>query len=209
MPPPPFLTPPPPVCLGFHLFLFVASPSCLQLLFPLLLRLIDALSFCQLWQWAKASIPNNHDGNGDSNYGNNHNSNSNGGGKGIRDFSSTSTPISLSQFDCCILYLGFGFVAPHSLPHHLPPRPSPHLPTPLLPTTSPPARHLQYHHHRLIVEYFIIFHFCRCCRVSPRVLLMGWALSRSSSPPLSSPSPISSFQTPLLHAASNQPTIIS
>jgi hypothetical protein len=66
---------------------------------PLLLRLIDALSFCQLWQWAKASIPNNHDGNGDGNDGGNGNSNSNGVGNNVRDFSSTSTPISLSLFD--------------------------------------------------------------------------------------------------------------
>ncbi len=37
--------------------LSVASFSCHQLLCPLLLRLIDAFFFCQLWWWAKKSTP--------------------------------------------------------------------------------------------------------------------------------------------------------
>jgi hypothetical protein len=122
-------------------FYSLPSPPAINFFCPLLLRLTDALFLCQLWQWAKASIPNNHNGNGDGNdvSSGNSNSNSNGGSNGIRDFSSTSTPISLSR----MFYLSFGFVALLSLPHHLPPLPSPsHLPTPLLPTASPPAHHL-------------------------------------------------------------------
>ncbi len=69
---------------------------------PLLLRLNDVLSFCQLWQWAKTSIPDNHDGNGNGNDGGNGNNSSNGDSNGVRDFSSTSTPISLSLFDSCM-----------------------------------------------------------------------------------------------------------
>jgi hypothetical protein len=119
-------------------FYLLPPPPATNFFCPLLLRLIDALSFCQLWQWAKASIPNKHDGNCDGNDGGNGNSNSDGGGNGFRDFSSTSTPISLSLFDCCMFYSGFGFAVLLSLPHHLPPLPSPHLPTPLLPTAPPP-----------------------------------------------------------------------
>jgi hypothetical protein len=100
------------------------------------------LSFCQLCQWEKASIPNNHEGNGNGNNGSNGNSNSNGGGNSIRDFSSIFTPISLSLFDCCMFISGFGFVALLSLPHHLPPLSLPHLRTTLLPTASLSARHL-------------------------------------------------------------------
>jgi hypothetical protein len=48
--------PPPPVCQGLHLYLYIASSSCHQLICPLLLRLIDTLSFCQLWRQAKRSI---------------------------------------------------------------------------------------------------------------------------------------------------------
>jgi hypothetical protein len=129
-------------------------PPATNFICPLLLRLIDLLSFCQLWQWAKASIPTNHDGNGNGNDGGNVNSNSNSGGNGIRDYSSASTPIFLSLFDCCMFNSGFGFAALLSLPHHLPPLPLPHLPTPLSPTTPPPA--FIYHHHWLIVKYFII-----------------------------------------------------
>ncbi len=46
LPPPPLLAPPPPIHLGLHLFLYIASSSsCHQLLYPLLLRLIDASFF--------------------------------------------------------------------------------------------------------------------------------------------------------------------
>jgi hypothetical protein len=41
---------------SLHLYLSVASSSCHRLFCPLLLRLIDALSFCQLWRQAKRSI---------------------------------------------------------------------------------------------------------------------------------------------------------
>jgi hypothetical protein len=144
------------LCCRLHLFLRHPLPSACSSTYllppppttnffcPLLLRLIDALSFCQLWQWAKTSIPDNHDSNGNGNDGGNSNSNSNGDSNGIRDFSSIPIHISLSLFDYWMFYLGFGFLAllPLPLSHHLPSLPSPHLPTPLLPTASPPAHHL-------------------------------------------------------------------
>jgi hypothetical protein len=85
---------------------------------------------------------------------------------------------------------------------------SPRLTFPPLYCPPNPPLPVIYHHKRLIVKYFIIsFFFCRC--VSQPVLSMGWALSCSFSPPLSSPSPIASFPTPLLHTTSNRPTIVS
>jgi hypothetical protein len=52
-------------------FYLLPPPPATNFFCPLLLRLIDALSFCQLWQWAKVSIPNNHNNNGDGNDGSN------------------------------------------------------------------------------------------------------------------------------------------
>ncbi len=185
MPPPPFLEPPPLVCLGFHLFLFIASSSCHQLFFPLLLRLIDALSFCQLC------------------------------GSGQRQvFLTTMTamatammaamakatatvvatasgtfpqPTPLSPFHHYLIVVCFNWALASLCsfpPPSSSPSPSHHLPTPLLPTTSPLTRHLTYHYHWLIFKYFMIFHFFHCCRVSPPVLLVGWALLCFSSPSL-------------------------